>query len=123
MIRLLCIVCGVFLGWRYATGGRHTVAMGILATFLLSAGNLIIALREWRIRPGAVQAEAIEKALTSPDPDEIDRVVADLQEMRGSGSIPPRVVGRYLAWTAVMNAVTLFVSGLLAVLLAGLLLR
>ena len=44
MIRLLGIACGIWLGWHYATGGGRTLAIGIVATVVLSLGNLMIAL-------------------------------------------------------------------------------
>ena len=111
MIRLLGIACGIWLGWHWATGGGYTLAIGIIATVVLSLGNLMIARREWKIRPGRVAIEAIEKAFVSPDVGEVDQVLTDLAEMRATGRPTGRVIWRDLAVTAAQNALTLLVAG------------
>ena len=123
MVRLLGIICGVVLGWRYATGRDHTFAIGIVAALVLSLGHLMIALREWKARPGRVQREAIEKAFASPDPGEVEQVLADLDEMRTAGRPTARIICRYLVVAALLNALTLSVAGgitaVLSTLVAG----
>ena len=123
VIRLLGILCGLLLGWRYAHGGS-VLTLGVIAAVILTSGNLLLALREWKTRPGHVKVEAIEQALTSANPiGELDRTLSDFDDMDKAGGPTARIVVRYVGICASLNALTLLVvsaiTAFLVMLLSG----
>lgn len=113
MIRVIGIIAGGLFGWYFPEEDWRIIVPKFLAVVvILTAANLLLALREWKQHPGRVSIEAINKAILGADMAEVERVTKDIHELK-EGRMPTKMIVRYIFVCFLLNTAT--VGGIAAI--------
>jgi hypothetical protein len=103
MVRILGILSGIIVGWYARDVGIDIVYWALIWAVVLTIGNLVIALREWKKDPSGVLMEA----LSTSNPSERELLTQQAYAARIHGWPFIQTIWRYNRVCFLLNAATI----------------